>query len=275
MQLKRFLIFTCITSLFLHLAAAPIERPTGPGPVEAAQISEQELAQMFGVSPEEAKQMAQMMTDFDAAIKKDPELQKMFNELEKQLEHDIEEGIKEGKSIEEILGLPGTVPTPAPAPAAAPTPAPTPVAEQKVEEKPKLALRSRGQAEQMVQDLRNTIIKIQTKAAADRKVAETLAPLQPNLELIVYYLHVISKPAHLDQLVTDPEMTQLHDTLQQLYEKLSAEEPLFETPELGEELDKRTKERSKLALQNIMRDIQNAVRNQQLIAQFEKRSKKI
>ncbi len=264
MKLRNLFLITLITLPWASIAKE----------AEPMQVSEQEIAQMFGVSPEEAKQMAQMMSEFDAAIKKDPELQKMFNELEQQLEQDIEQGLKEGKSIEDILGFGAGPQEPAEKPVAA-APAPTTATpEQKVAEQPKKMLRNRAQAEQIVKDLLNTIIQIQTKAAADRKVSEALVSLQPQLELIVYYLHVLSKPVHIEQLVTDPEFTQLHDTLKQLHEKLSAEEPLFVTAEMGEKLEKRAKERSKIALQTIKRDIEFALRNQQLIQQFEKLVKK-
>ncbi len=272
--LNRTELIFILVSLPFSLYAPPMGPAAGVAGQEPMQISEQEIAQMFGVSPEEASQMANMMREFDAAIKKDPELQKMFNEFEQQLEQEIQQGLSEGKSYEEILGLPGLA-TPEQLPAPKPTPVPMPVTEneKKVEEKPKQALRSRSQAEQIIQSLLATLGKIQSKAAAQRSVAETLAPLQPQLDLVVYYLHVISKPAHIEQLVTDPEMTSLHDALQRLDEKLSAEEPLFITAEVGEYLNKSSKERSKIALQNIVSDINSALRAQ-LIGQLEKLVKK-
>jgi hypothetical protein len=139
---------------------------------------------------------------------------------------------------------------------------------------PKKIFRDRTSTQQMLAQLIEYLTSLRHKASVARKVAETLAPLNHSLDTLIYYLHIISKPEHVDQLISDTELLPVHDMLQELAKVLKKYESQITVPDPGEPEDPIVKERSKFAFSTVVQSLNYAFKQQQLLAGLEKLLKK-
>lgn len=253
-----------IVLLYACVLGSIFAAPTGPAGMQF------DMSQLPpGVTQQDLERAAKEVDEFFKNMSEDD--MKSFMEFV----HDVETGKVD---INELLppGMQMQPPTKQPAPAGPKAqvimPKGSEVATIKTEpqEQVKPMLRNKKNAEIMLKELIEHLTSLRSKASTYAKVAEQLTSLYESLDMLMYYLHALSKKEHIDQLVTDPDLLRLHDALRSLNEVLKAHEPQVRVPEFGLDIqDPQIKSSSKKALGHVVNTLETSLLRERLISLIE------